>query len=81
MTFQVTDELLTIVVTDPVLVEASTAALQALGDAAGPGRTIRGADLQGAPAASLAKAWQALHDTLEAIQRPSGPARRFPRHA
>jgi hypothetical protein len=67
MVLQVTDELVTIVAADPVLVEAASDALRALGAAATPGGAIRGADLQGAPSASLAKAWQALHDTFTAI--------------
>jgi ATP-dependent Clp protease ATP-binding subunit ClpA len=67
MVVQVTGELVTIVAADPVLVQSANEALQALGDEATPGGTIRGADLQGAPSASLAKAWQALHDTFSAI--------------
>jgi ATP-dependent Clp protease ATP-binding subunit ClpC len=71
MTFQVTDELLTIVVTDETLVKSAGAALttfrEALGPDAAPGGTIRGADLSGLPASNLAKAWTALHDTLSAI--------------
>jgi ATP-dependent Clp protease ATP-binding subunit ClpA len=64
---QVTDELVTIVVADPVLVGSANDALRALGSEATPGGAIHGADLQGAPSASLAKAWQALHDTFTAI--------------
>jgi len=67
MVVQVTGELVTIVAADPVLVQSANEALQALGDEGTPGGTIRGADLQGAPSASLAKAWQALHDTFSAI--------------
>ena len=67
LVIQVTDELVTIVAADPVLVQSAKEARQALGDEATPGGTIRGADLQGAPSASLAKAWQALHDTFSAI--------------
>ncbi len=67
MVVQVTDELVTIVAADRVLVQSANEALQALGDEATPGHTIRGADLQGAPSASLAKAWQSLHDTFSAI--------------
>jgi ATP-dependent Clp protease ATP-binding subunit ClpA len=67
MVLQVTEELVTIVVTDPVLVRSASDALRALGSEATPGGAIRGADLQGAPSASLAKAWQALHDTFTAI--------------
>jgi ATP-dependent Clp protease ATP-binding subunit ClpA len=67
MVLQVTDELVTIVAADPVLVEAANDALRALGSEATPGGVIRGVDLQGAPSTSLAKAWQALHDTVTAI--------------
>jgi ATP-dependent Clp protease ATP-binding subunit ClpA len=67
MAIQVTEELVTIVAADPVLVQSANEALRALGDEATPGGTIRGANLQGAPSASLAKAWQALHDTFSAI--------------
>jgi len=67
MVLQVTDELVTIVAADPVLVETANDALRALGGEAIPGGAIRGADLQGAPSTSLAKAWQALHDTFTAI--------------
>ena len=67
MAVQVTDELVTIVAADPVLVRAANDALRALGSEATPGGTIHGADLQGGPSASLAKAWQALHDTFTAI--------------
>jgi ATP-dependent Clp protease ATP-binding subunit ClpC len=68
MALQVSDELVTIVAADSVLVEAAREALQALGSEASAGGVIRGADLQGAPSASLAKAWQALHDTFLAIK-------------
>jgi ATP-dependent Clp protease ATP-binding subunit ClpC len=64
---QVTGELVTIVAADPVLVKAANDAVKALGREAAPDGAIRGADLQGAPSASLAKAWQALHDTFAAI--------------
>jgi ATP-dependent Clp protease ATP-binding subunit ClpA len=72
MTFQVTDELLTIVVTDETLVKSASAAVAALGDDATPGGTIRGADLTGLPAVNLAKAWTALHDALSAITTRAG---------
>jgi ATP-dependent Clp protease ATP-binding subunit ClpA len=68
MAIQVTDELLTIVAADPVLVKAGTEALHALGDKASSSTTIHGRDLSGAAADNLAKAWQALNDTLSAIQ-------------
>ena len=66
MVIQVTDERLTVEVSDPLIMEAGRAALQALGDRAGPAGTIRG-DLPAS--ASLSTVWQALHDSLEAIQR------------
>ncbi|HEX4831478.1 MAG TPA: Clp protease N-terminal domain-containing protein [Trebonia sp.] len=67
MNIQVTGEMMMVVVTDETLVKSAAAALQALGKDKAPGATIRGADLQGAPAANLAKAWQSLHDALLAI--------------
>ena len=66
MVIQVTDERLTIEATDPVIIEAGWAALQALGDQASPPGTIPG-DLPAC--ASLSTAWQALRDSLRAIQR------------
>ena len=67
MNVQVTGELVTIVAADPELVKAANAAVKALGTDGAPGGVIRGATLKGQPAAGLAKAWQALHDTLTAI--------------
>jgi ATP-dependent Clp protease ATP-binding subunit ClpA len=73
LNIQVTDELVTVVAADPVIVEAGQGALRTLalrdegGQTAAPGSVIRGADLHGAAAASLATAWQALRDTLTAI--------------
>jgi ATP-dependent Clp protease ATP-binding subunit ClpC len=66
MVITVTDELLTIEATDPVIVKAGQLAVAALGDLADPPGTIRG-DL--APAAGLSTVWQALHDSLAAIHR------------
>ena len=66
MLIRVTDNQLMIEATDPVIVDLGRAALHALGEKAGPAGTIRG-DL--AASASLANVWQALHDSLEAIQR------------
>ena len=68
MVIQVTDELLTVVAADPVLVKAGTEALQALGDKASSS-AIHGNDLGGTAAESLAKAWQALNETLTAVAR------------
>ncbi|HUN30950.1 MAG TPA: Clp protease N-terminal domain-containing protein [Trebonia sp.] len=73
MNVEVTGEIVTIVATDEILVASANAALNALGEQASgesvatPGGVIRGADLSGLPAASLAKAWGALHDALSAI--------------
>jgi ATP-dependent Clp protease ATP-binding subunit ClpC len=86
MNIQVSGELVTIVASDPLIVEAGRNALLGHGKgergkvegekgdaeqessaAEAPGGVIRGADLQGAAAASLGAAWQALHDSLEAI--------------
>jgi ATP-dependent Clp protease ATP-binding subunit ClpA len=80
MNIQVTGELVTIVATDPVIVEAGQAALAALatsgegGQTTAPGGVIRGADLTGAAAANLGTAWQALRDSLAEITRASAAA-------
>ncbi len=66
MVIRVTGERLTIEAADPAIIEAGQAALQALGDQASPPGTLRG-DL--AACASLSGVWQALHDSLQAIQR------------
>jgi ATP-dependent Clp protease ATP-binding subunit ClpA len=66
MLIRVTDEQLTIEATDPAIVELGRAALAALGEQASPPGVIRG-DLPAS--AGLAHVWQALHDSLEAIQR------------
>ena len=72
MLIRVTGKQLTIEATDPVIVELGRGAIQALGDKADPPGTIRG-DLP--VSASLANVWQALHDSLGAIQRrASSPA-------
>ncbi len=66
MLIQVTGERLTVEAADPVIIEAGQAALKTLGDQASPPGTIRG-DLPAG--ASLSSVWQALHDSLQAIQR------------
>jgi ATP-dependent Clp protease ATP-binding subunit ClpA len=66
MLIRVTDNQLTIEATDPVILGLGRAALDALGEKASPPDIIRG-DLP--DSASLANVWQALHDSLEAIQR------------
>jgi len=63
---RVTDKQLTIEATDPVIVKLGRATLDAFGDDADPAGVIRG-DLPAS--ASLAHVWQALHDSLEDIQR------------
>jgi ATP-dependent Clp protease ATP-binding subunit ClpA len=63
MLIKVTDKQLTIEATDPVIVGLGQAALSALGGEAG---LIRGDQPVNA---SLASVWQALHDSLVAIQR------------
>ena len=66
MLIHVSEERLTIEAADPVIVEAEQAAVKALGDQASPPGTIHGR----LPAsASLSTTWQALHDSLQAIQR------------
>ncbi|MBV9446455.1 MAG: hypothetical protein JO345_11255 [Streptosporangiaceae bacterium] len=78
MIIRVTGEGLTIEARDAEVIKAGRAALDALGDQADPPGTIRG-DLPAS--ASLSVVWQALHDSLGAIQRraklaaepPGGP--------
>jgi ATP-dependent Clp protease ATP-binding subunit ClpA len=80
MNIQVTDELVTVVATDPAIVEAGRAALAALatsgegGQTAAPGGVIRGADLTSAAATSLGAAWRALRDSLAEITRAAAAA-------
>jgi ATP-dependent Clp protease ATP-binding subunit ClpC len=94
MNVKVTEEIVTIVATDEILVASANAALKALRERAGtqgtagqgqegtaseeplatPAGVIRGADLSGLPAASLAKAWTALHDAFSAIATSAEPA-------
>jgi ATP-dependent Clp protease ATP-binding subunit ClpA len=63
---RVSDDQLTVEVTDPVLVGLGRAAVVALGDTADPAGTIPG-DL---PASgSLSTVWQTLHDSLADIRR------------
>jgi ATP-dependent Clp protease ATP-binding subunit ClpC len=63
MVIKVTDEGITVEATDPLIIRLGQAALSALDGEAG---VIRG-DLP--VAASFSNVWQALHDSLEAIQR------------
>ena len=65
MVIRVTDERLTLEAADPVIVKAAQAALQALGAQAQDG-AFRG-DLPATT--SLSTVWQALRDSLDAIQR------------
>ncbi|MGH3169189.1 MAG: hypothetical protein ACRDN0_25335 [Trebonia sp.] len=104
MNIQVSGELVTVVASDPLIVEAGKNALLALatqgegggesggesggknallslatqgesgGESAAPSGVIRGADLKGAAAASLGTAWQALHDSLDAIKNSASAA-------
>ena len=80
MVIHVTGERLTVEATDPVIIEAGQAALRALGDQASPPGTIRG-DLPAC--ATLSTVWQALHDSLHAIQQrvAARRVRRRPRQA
>ncbi len=66
LVIHVTSERLTIEVSDPVLVKAGVEALAALGDQAEPPGTIHG-DLPAS--ASLSRAWQAFHESLQDITR------------
>jgi ATP-dependent Clp protease ATP-binding subunit ClpA len=70
MLIQVSGERLTVEAADPVIMKAAQAALRALGDQASPPGTIRG-DLPAS--SSLSTVWQALHDSLQAIQRHAAP--------
>ena len=71
MILRVSDDKLTIEAVDPVILAAGRAMLEALGDQADSAGTLRGDN----PAAvSLAKVWQAIHDSLAAIQRRAQPA-------
>jgi ATP-dependent Clp protease ATP-binding subunit ClpA len=63
---RVTDDQLTVEVSDPAIITLGRAAVFALGDQAGLTGTIPG-DLPGST--SLGAVWQALHDGLAAIQR------------
>jgi len=76
MQVRVTDDLLTVEVTDPVLVTLGRTAVFALGDKAAPAGTILG-DL---PASgSMGAVWQALHDSLAAIERQAAARARSSR--
>jgi ATP-dependent Clp protease ATP-binding subunit ClpC len=75
MVIRVTGERLIIEAADPVIIAAGRAALDALGDQAGPPGTIRG-DLPAC--ASLSTVWQALHDGLTAIERRAAPPAESP---
>jgi ATP-dependent Clp protease ATP-binding subunit ClpA len=66
MVIHVTDEKLTIEATDPVIVGVGRTALRALGADTETSGTIRGDQ---PAAASLAKVWQALQDSLGIIHR------------
>ena len=71
MTIRVTDGKLTLEATDPVIVAAGGAALEALGDRADPAGTIRG-DLP--VSASLRSVWSALEESLGSIRRRAASA-------
>jgi hypothetical protein len=53
-------------VTDPVLIDLGRSAVRGIGDKASPAGTIPG-DIPGG--SSLSAVWQALHDSLTAIDR------------
>jgi ATP-dependent Clp protease ATP-binding subunit ClpA len=72
MLIRVTDGNLTIEAADEDIVGLGRSAVEALGDQAGEGGTIRG-DLP--LSASLAGVWQALHDSLEDIRRRAEASR------
>ena len=70
MLIRVTDDRLTVELTDPVIVGLGRAVTGALGDEAAPGGVIRG-DLPGS--APLGNAWQALRDSLTEMERRATP--------
>jgi ATP-dependent Clp protease ATP-binding subunit ClpC len=71
LTVRVSQTAVTLEATDPVLLAAGHAALDALGDQAGPGGAIPGT----LPAAAgLTAAWSALRDSLDDIRRRAGAA-------
>jgi ATP-dependent Clp protease ATP-binding subunit ClpA len=72
MLIRVTDQQLTVEVTDPVLVARGRTALLALGEMAQPSGTIRG-DLP--VSGSMSTVWQALNDSLAAIRRHAAAPR------
>jgi ATP-dependent Clp protease ATP-binding subunit ClpC len=72
MVIKVSDQEITIEATDPLIIRLGQAALSALGGEAG---VIRGDQ---PVAASLSNVWQALHDSLEAIQRHAEQPRDSP---
>ncbi|MGD0063876.1 MAG: Clp protease N-terminal domain-containing protein [Streptosporangiaceae bacterium] len=79
MLIRVTGQQLTIEATDPVIVDLGRAALAALGEPGAPSEEGGAPGEKGSPAgvirgdlpttASLANVWQALHDSLETIER------------
>jgi ATP-dependent Clp protease ATP-binding subunit ClpA len=61
-----TEQQLIVEVTDPVLIDLGRSAVRGIGDKASPAGTIPG-DIPGG--SSLSAVWQALHDSLTAIDR------------
>jgi ATP-dependent Clp protease ATP-binding subunit ClpA len=71
MTVRVSQAAVTVEAADPALLTLAHAALEALGDQAGPGGAISGT----LPAAAgLTSVWQALRDALEDLRRRAGSA-------
>jgi ATP-dependent Clp protease ATP-binding subunit ClpA len=66
MTLRLSDDKLTIEAVDPIILAAARTMLEAFGDQADSPDTIRG---DNPVAVSLTNVWQALHDSLAAIQR------------
>jgi ATP-dependent Clp protease ATP-binding subunit ClpC len=71
LTVRVSQTAVTLEATDPVLLAVGHAALDAVGDQAGPGGAIPGTVPAGA---GLTAAWQALRDGLDDIRRRAGAA-------
>jgi ATP-dependent Clp protease ATP-binding subunit ClpA len=70
MIIKVADDRVSIEATDPLILKAAQGAIEAVGDQVEPPGTIRG---NLAVAAGFSTVWQALYDTLVAIQRRGTP--------
>ena len=71
MTVRVSETAVTVEAADPALLTVAHAALDALGDRAGPAGAIAG---HLPAAASLTSVWESLRDSLEDVRRRAGAA-------